>query len=179
MHPTVPFAAQHGAGPQLGRTPAQVRGTLSRFFRGLRAVQQALRLAIQIAEMVRLKPVGENPKQKMPWQLRRRPPAKDNVPAVPQLTDVEIAQLGDLDIHSFPVRPRQTDPNPRHEANVTGAWWDEAQLCRVGGKHYQQARYDKRDHRRPSPSEDRARASCAPHRRKSPGQSAAASRSLA
>ena len=92
----------------------------------------------------------------MARQVNGRLPTKDSVPAVPQLTDVEIAQLCDLDGDCSPARQCRTDLDPRHEANVTGAWWDEAQHCRVGGKHYQRARYDKPDHRRPSRSEDRA-----------------------
>ena len=66
-------------------------------------VEQALALAIQIAEMIRLKSVGENPKQKMARQVRRWSSANHSVPAVPQITDVEIAQLGDLDGDCFPA----------------------------------------------------------------------------
>ena len=130
MHPAVPFAAQHGARPKLGSTPAQVRGALSRFLGGPRAIEQALTLAIQIAEMIRLKAVGEHPKQKVARQVNGRSPAKYRLPAVPELSDVEIAQTCDLDHKRLPVRRCRTDLDPRHEAIVTGAWRDEAQPCR-------------------------------------------------
>jgi hypothetical protein len=91
MYPAVPFASQHGASLKLGSTPTQVRGALSRFFGRLRAIKQALTLAIQIAEVIRLKAVGENPKQKVARQVNGRSPAKDCLPAVPEFTDVEIA----------------------------------------------------------------------------------------
>ena len=130
MHPAVPFASQHGARPKLGSTPTQVHGAPSRFLGRLRAIKQAPTLAIQIAEMIRLKAVGENPKQKVARQLRRRPPAKHRLPAVPELSDVEIAQTCDLDHKRLPVRRCRTDLDPRHEAIVTGAWRDEAQPCR-------------------------------------------------
>ena len=74
MHPAVPLAAQYAAGPKLGNMPAQVRGALSRFLGGLRAIEEALALAVQIAEMIRLKSVGENPKQKVARQVDGRSP---------------------------------------------------------------------------------------------------------
>ena len=118
------------AGPELGSTPAQVRGALSRFLGGPRAIEQALTLAIQIAEMIRLKAVGEHPKQKVARQVNGPSPAKYRLPAVPELSDVEIAQTCDLDGDCLPVRSDTTDLDPRHEAIVTGAWRDEAQPCR-------------------------------------------------
>ena len=88
-----PAATQYAAGPKLGRVPAQVRGALSRFLGRLRAVEQALALAIQISEMIRLKSVGENTKQKVARQVNGRSPTKNSVPTLPEFTDVEIAQL--------------------------------------------------------------------------------------
>ena len=83
MHPAVPFAAQHGARPKLGSTPAQVRGALSCFLGGPRAIEQALTLAIQIAEMIHLQPVGEHSKQKVARQVNGRSPAKGGLPGAP------------------------------------------------------------------------------------------------
>ena len=115
--------------------------------------------------MVRLNPIGKDTKQQMARQVNGRSPTKDSVPAVPQLTDVEIAQLCDLDGDRSSAWQCRTDLDPRHEANVTGAWRDEAQHRCVGGKRRQRGRCDRPAHRRPpSPSEDRARASCAPRK---------------
>ena len=64
MHPAVPFASQHGARPKLGSTPT--KSTARRpASSGDPSDKQAPTLAIQIAEMIRLKAVGENPKQKV------------------------------------------------------------------------------------------------------------------
>jgi hypothetical protein len=65
--------------------------------------------------MIRLKSVGENPKQKVARQVSGRSPTKHRVPAVPQLIDVEIAQLGDLDSDCFLGRRCRTDLDPRHD----------------------------------------------------------------
>ena len=75
LHPAVPFAAQHGARPKLRSTPAQVCGALSRCLGRLRAIKQPLTLAIQIAEVIRLKPIGENTKEKVARQPPRWKPA--------------------------------------------------------------------------------------------------------
>jgi hypothetical protein len=88
---------------------------LSRFLRRLRAIKQALTLAIQITQMIRLKSVGNNTKQKMARQVRRRSPAKHSAPTVPELTDVEIAQTCNLDGECLPFRQCRTDLDPRHE----------------------------------------------------------------
>ena len=95
-----------------------------------RAIKQALTLAIQIAELIRLKPVGQHPQQKVARQVNGRSLAKYRLPAVPELGDVEIAQTCDLDSECLAVRRCGTDLDPRHEANAPDAWRDEAQPCR-------------------------------------------------
>lgn len=75
LHPAVPFAAQHGARPKLRSTPAQVRGACP-LSRETPAIKQPLTLAIPIAEVIRLKPIGENTKEKVARQPPRWKPAR-------------------------------------------------------------------------------------------------------
>ena len=114
MYLAVPFAAQHRARPKLRSAPAQVRGALSRFLGGLRAIEEALALAIKIAEMIRLESVGENTKQQVARQVNGRSPTKHRVPTIPQFTDVEFAQTCDFGDDRLPVRQCRTDLDPRH-----------------------------------------------------------------
>jgi len=118
--PAVPTCTSRGsAAPaqhcQLRSASAQVHRALSRFFGRLRAIGQALALATQIAETIRLKSIGENTKQQVARQVRRWSLAKDTMPAVPQFTDIESAQTRDLDRECLPVRHSRTDLDPRHD----------------------------------------------------------------
>ena len=66
-------------------------------------------LAIQVAQPIGLKPVGQNAKQQMAGQVRGSPPPEHSMPAGPKFIDVEIAQARDLDVECLPVRRCRTD----------------------------------------------------------------------
>lgn len=55
-------------------------------------------LAIQVAQAIGLKPVSQNAKQDMAWQVRGRPPPEYILPTVSKFTDVEITQTRNLDV---------------------------------------------------------------------------------
>ena len=96
-------------------TPIYLHGTLSGFLRRPRAVKQALALGIEVAQLLGLYPVGQDTKQQMSGQVRRRSPSEYGVPTSPKLTDVEITQARDLDVERLPVRQRRTDLDARHD----------------------------------------------------------------
>jgi len=73
-----------------------------------------LALGVQIAQPISLKPISQDAKQKMAWQVRGRPSTKHRVPAGLKITHVEIAQARDLDVERFDVRPRRTGLYARH-----------------------------------------------------------------
>ena len=71
-------------------------------------------LAIQIAETIGLKPIGQNTKQEMAGQVRGRPPPEHVVPTGPKVANIEIAQARDLDVECLRIRQRRTDLHTRH-----------------------------------------------------------------
>ena len=116
LHLALPFTAQDCARLEVPGTPVQVDGTLSSFLRGLRAVEQTLALTIQVTQVVCLKSVSEDTKQKVTGQVRGRSPPKYGMPAASKRPDVEVTQTGDLDAECLLVRYRRTDPYARHRA---------------------------------------------------------------
>ena len=79
-----------------------------------RAVEQSLTLGVKITEAIGLKAVGQNTKQEMTGEVRRRSPPQDREPTSPKRTDVEIAQARNLDVDCLPLRDRRADPDARH-----------------------------------------------------------------
>ena len=96
--------------------PAQVHGALSGVLGRPRAIEQALALAIQVTQLIGLKPVSQNAKQEMAGQVRGRSPPEYGVPTGPKLTDVEITQARNLDVECLSVRQGRTDLDARHDA---------------------------------------------------------------
>jgi hypothetical protein len=70
LHLPVPFATQDGPRPNVGRTPAQVHRVLAGFLWKLRAIEQALTIAIQVPQDIGLKPVSQHAEQEMARQVR-------------------------------------------------------------------------------------------------------------
>ena len=101
----VPFAAQDGPRPDVGRTPGQVHGVPAGFLWRLRAIEQPLTIAIQVPQGIGLKPVRQHAEQEMARQVRGRSPSEYGVPTGPKRTDVEIAQARNLDVECLPVWP--------------------------------------------------------------------------
>jgi hypothetical protein len=67
-----PFTAEHRSRRQLGVTPAEIHRTLSSVLGRPRAVEQPLALAIQVTELIGLKPVSQNAEQEVAGQLTGR-----------------------------------------------------------------------------------------------------------
>ena len=98
MHLSIPFATQNGAGPKLGGLPAPCNGTLTSLLRGLRAIEQALALSIEVAPMIRLQAIGQDAEQEMTRQVKRCRSSADRMPPAANPSDVEIAQPRDLGV---------------------------------------------------------------------------------
>ena len=91
-------------GLQVRGTPAQVHGALSGVLGRPRAIEQALALGIQVAQLIGLKPIGQNAKQQMAGQVRGRLPPEHGVPTGSKRADVEITQARNLDVECLAVR---------------------------------------------------------------------------
>ena len=65
--------------------------------------------AIQVAQVLGLKPIRQNPEHQMTGQVSWRSPPEYGLPTVPKFTDVEITQARNLDVERLPVRGRTTD----------------------------------------------------------------------
>ena len=78
--------------------PAQFYGALSGLLGRARAIEQAATLAIQVTPSIGLQPVREGAEQQMARKVRRRSAAERSMPTAPQLLDIEIAQLRNLEI---------------------------------------------------------------------------------
>src|SRR6516165_780863 len=75
VHLSVPFAAQHGAGPKLCAETPQGHGALSGSLRAVRSVEQPLTLCVEVTPTLGLQSVGQNAEQEMTRQVRGcRPP---------------------------------------------------------------------------------------------------------
>ena len=98
MHPPIPFPGQHGAGSDICDHPAVIHRAFARGLRRRRIVEKALALAVQIAEMIGLQPIGQHAKQEMPRQVRGRLPPEHVVPSGAKRAGVEIAQARNLDV---------------------------------------------------------------------------------
>lgn len=96
--------------------PAEVHRALSGVLRRHRSIEQSLTLAIQVAQVIGLKSVGQNAKQKVSRQVRGRLPPEHGTPTGAKDASVEIAQVGDLDFEGVPVLQRRTDLDARHDA---------------------------------------------------------------
>jgi hypothetical protein len=83
---------------------ALAHGTLSGFLWRLRAIEQALTLAIQVAQVIGLQLVGQHAKQEMAGQLRGWLPPEYGVPTSPKRTDIEVTQVRNLDVECLLVR---------------------------------------------------------------------------
>ena len=117
MHPAVPFAGQHGARPQVDGLPVRVHRALAGVFGRCRTIEQPPALGIQIAETIGLKPIGQNTKQQMSWQVRGGQPSRTPYAnGLEDRSDVEITQARDLDVDCLPVRLSRTDLDARHDA---------------------------------------------------------------
>ena len=79
-------------------TPGHLHGALPGVLGRHRTVEQTLALAVQVAQMVGLKPVSQNAKQQVAGQVRGRPPPEYGMPTASKLPDVEIAQARNLDV---------------------------------------------------------------------------------
>ncbi len=83
-------------------------------------------LAIQVAQPIRLKPVSQNAKQDMAWQVRGRPLPEYILPTVSKVTNVEITQTRNLDVDRLLILWRRTDLYARHGVQ------DDGRLARRG-----------------------------------------------
>ncbi len=94
--------------------PVAVHCTLPSILWWSRAIQQPLALSIEIAEMIGLKPIGQDTEQQMTWQVRGCPPSEYRMPTRLQTAEVEIAQPRHLDLKRLRIRQRRTDLDAAH-----------------------------------------------------------------
>jgi hypothetical protein len=76
--------------------PAQVHRTLPCVLGRYRAVEQTLALAIQVTQLIRLKPVSQNAEP--PDDGAGEGSSECVLPLDPKFTDIEIAQARNLDV---------------------------------------------------------------------------------
>ena len=61
LHPTIPFAGQHGARSYVSSQAVQLHRPLARILGWSRSIKEPLAAGVQIAETIGLKPVRQNP----------------------------------------------------------------------------------------------------------------------
>ena len=66
-------------------------------------------LTIQITHVIGLKPVCQDAKQEMAWQVNWRSPPEHRMPASPKLIDVEVTQARNFDVERLSVLWCKTD----------------------------------------------------------------------
>ena len=109
VHSSVPLPRQHGAWPDTRGDMADVHRPLTgRLGRG-GIIQKAPAVAIQVAEVVSLQPVGQDPEQQMARQVRGRLPPEHGQPAGAERAEIEIAKSRDLDIERVTVQRDRDD----------------------------------------------------------------------
>ena len=77
-------------------------------------LQQPSGGGIEVSQLIGLEPVGENRKQQMAGQMRRRLSPEGALPARPQAMEIEIAQMRDLVVQrwsGWPLRNRPCSPH--------------------------------------------------------------------
>jgi len=116
LHLAVPFARQHGARPQVHRTPGQLHGALPGVLGRHGTIEQTLALAVQITQHAGLQPVSQNAEQEVAGQVRVRSPPEYVMPMASKPPDVEIAQARNLAVECLPVRRGRSNPDARHGA---------------------------------------------------------------
>ena len=87
---------------------------------------------IEVAEAVSLEPIGNDRKQQMPGQMRRRRPSKCALPPSPQSPEIETAQMRDLVFDEGLGRDTIIATVPQHRISPP-AWpgpEQQAKLCR-------------------------------------------------
>jgi hypothetical protein len=65
MHLSIPFAAEHGAGPKLSILSTRGNGALAGLLRRLRSIEQALTVSVEVSPTVRLELIGQDAEQEM------------------------------------------------------------------------------------------------------------------
>jgi hypothetical protein len=95
VHPTIPFATENGAGPNLGAPPGRTQGAPCSFLWRFGMIEQTPILVIKIAVPVALQPVRHHAEQKMARKVMGWGPPEHGMPTAAKLPDVEIAQSSD------------------------------------------------------------------------------------
>ena len=114
------MTGQHRAWTQVNGQAIRVHRAFARILGWSRSIKEMLALGIQIAEAIRLKAIGQNPKHEMARQVRGRLTPERIVPTGTKVTNIEIAQVRDLDVEFFVVRQGQTN---LHTGHVGQAAW--------------------------------------------------------
>jgi hypothetical protein len=77
-------------------------------------VQQTATVGIEISQTIGLQPIGQNTKQQMAGNVRRRWPPEGHMPSGSEVADIEIAQTRDLVLKPLSIRHRRADHHARH-----------------------------------------------------------------
>jgi hypothetical protein len=118
VHLAAPLAPQHGARPQVRRTPGQLHGALPCVLGRYRTVEQTLALAVQITQHVGLQSIRQNAKQEVAGQVRVWSPPEYVMPTASKLPDVEIAHARDFVVERRSIRQCRTDHHAWHSTQA-------------------------------------------------------------
>ena len=118
MHPPVPFAGQHGSGSNISCHPAGIHRAFAGGLRRYSTVEKATALAVQITEVIGLKPIGQQTEEDMSGQVRGLS-LEDVLPTGTKRSNVEIAQMRDLDVERLSIRRCRTDFHTGHVRQAT------------------------------------------------------------
>src|SRR5262249_2320080 len=116
LHVPFPFTSQRGAGLQVCDAAAKVHGTLRGLLRRPRTVEETFAIAIEVAQLIGLQPIGKNAKQQMAGQVRGRSPTEYVLPTAPKRIEIEVTQARYLDVERLSVGQFATVLNARHGA---------------------------------------------------------------